>query len=80
MPGELWARIGQSGHVRRLIGLARDEDLGEGADADEVGDVTSAATIDPSATCRGRVVLREAGVVAVLSLASRLHNYFYDHE
>ena len=67
MPGELWARIEQSGHVRRLIELARDEDLGEGADADEVGDVTSAATIDPSATCRGRVVLREAGVVAGLA-------------
>lgn len=59
--------------MRRLIELARDEDLGPGggsagdAAGDMAGDVTSEVTIDASATCRGRVVLREEGVVAGLA-------------
>jgi nicotinate-nucleotide pyrophosphorylase (carboxylating) len=50
-----------SGLVRRVIELARDEDLGR------AGDVTSQVSIPPARQGRGQIVAREAGVLAGLA-------------
>ena len=72
-PEVLWARIAHTGFVRRLLEIARDEDLGP---AGAMGDVTTLATIDAGAICRARVVLREAGVVAGLAAGPDLLTAF----
>ncbi len=47
--------------VRRLIRLALEEDLGR-------GDVTTAATVDPTVQAVGRIVARQPVVVAGLAI------------
>ncbi|GIX07489.1 MAG: nicotinate-nucleotide diphosphorylase (carboxylating) [Candidatus Poribacteria bacterium] len=49
-------------HVRRLIQLALEEDLG-------FGDVTSVACLPPSAKAQGEIVARESGTLAGLEVA-----------
>ncbi|MBX3357151.1 MAG: carboxylating nicotinate-nucleotide diphosphorylase [Phycisphaeraceae bacterium] len=62
--GELYAELARDGLVRRLVELARDEDLGAR------GDVTSGVCIDAGRVGRAVVVAREAGVLAGLAVAS----------
>ena len=60
----LYEALADTGLVRRLLEIARDEDLGPDA-AD--GDVTSRVVVDEPRTVRAEVVCREAGVVAGLA-------------
>ncbi len=53
----------QSPAVQQLVDLALSEDIA-------AGDVTTEATIDPEAQGAGRIVAREAGVVAGLDVAA----------
>lgn len=54
----LFARLSESGLPRRLIQLAREEDLGS------LGDITSLVSIEATAVSRAAIVAREAGVLA----------------
>lgn len=58
--------------VRRLLQLARDEDMGTR------GDVTSDATIDPHQTCDAQLIARQPGVAAGLALVDPLITVFKD--
>lgn len=66
LPG-LWEELASTGFPRRLLELARDEDLGE------AGDVTARVTGREDSAGRDEIaadlVLREAGVVAGLAVA-----------
>lgn len=62
--------IVRSGLVRRLIELARDEDLGR------PGDVTSAACIPAEARAEARLVCRSGGIVAGLAAGPELLDVF----
>lgn len=61
--GGFFARLCDDGHVRRLIELARDEDLGP---SQGVRDVTSLATVDATEQVAATVVARSGGVLAGL--------------
>ncbi|USN97924.1 MAG: carboxylating nicotinate-nucleotide diphosphorylase [Phycisphaeraceae bacterium] len=67
---DLYAHLAQSGLVRRLLELARDEDLGP----DRV-DLTGAAC-DSTDTAEARVVARQSGVVAGLAALEDLFRVF----
>jgi nicotinate-nucleotide pyrophosphorylase (carboxylating) len=60
----------RTGLIRRVLELARDEDLGS------VGDLTSAATIDPARRGRYAVVPRQAAVLAGLAAIPDLLEVF----
>lgn len=69
---ELFAALASGGLVRRLIELARDEDLGA------VGDITSRAWFDDggAAPASARLVARESGTVAGLAALPLLRDAF----
>jgi nicotinate-nucleotide pyrophosphorylase (carboxylating) len=69
----LFAELGRSGLVRRVLELARDEDLGEGASG---GDITTETWSPGSASVRARVACRRAGVVAGLAAMPMLLELF----
>lgn len=81
---ELYAHFSRTGLVRRLIELARDEDLGaprkrEGHARDAhaaAGDITTRACIDPARRGVGNVVAREGGVIAGLAVVPELLSVF----
>jgi nicotinate-nucleotide pyrophosphorylase (carboxylating) len=60
----LYRELATGGLVRRLLELARDEDLGIGAAA---GDITSAVCIPSDQRSRALLIAREAGIVAGLA-------------
>lgn len=66
----LYEHLARTGLVRRLVELARDEDLGRS------GDRTSAATIGAEVRGEGRIVCRSAGVVAGLAAAPAIVGVF----
>lgn len=66
---EFYRAIAAGGSVRRLIELARDEDLGVGP---EGGDITSMSCIPAEAQARAAVVARQACVVAGLAVLPTL--------
>lgn len=66
----LFASLSASGLVRRLLELARDEDLGE------AGDVTSLVAIAPARQGRARLVARSGGVIAGLAVIPELISVF----
>lgn len=61
---ELYRTLAETGLIRRLFELARDEDLGAGGLA---GDETSRAIIDEDRVLSAQLVIRGAGVVAGLA-------------
>ncbi len=69
-PPVLYERLSRGGLVRRLLELARDEDLGPG------GDVSSVATVPESATGEAALVARGAGVAAGLVVIPELLEVF----
>ena len=66
---DLFARFAAGALVRRLLELARDEDLG-------AGDITSDAALDPEDGLRAALVARRGGVVAGLAAAPLLLDVF----
>lgn len=62
----LYRSLASTGLVRRLLELARDEDLGPN------GDITSALTIPESARARAALVAREPGVISGLAALPHL--------
>ena len=69
---EVYAELNGAGLIRRLLELARDEDLaGSGGDRGgtdwELGDLTSRALVPGYVRGRARVVFRQAGVVSGLA-------------
>ena len=73
---DLYAHFHATGLITRLIDLARDEDLGlstprahpgEAASPQSLGDITTAACIDPHLTARANIVARAPGVIAGLA-------------
>lgn len=70
-----YERITAEGHVRRLLELARDEDLGPPPPVG-IGDVTSRTIIDASATGHASLVARQGGVVAGLRFIPELLDVF----
>ena len=69
--GDLYARFAATGNVRRLLELARDEDLG----ADR-RDVTTAATHDIDRPATARIVFRQGGVISGLATLPDLIEVF----
>lgn len=69
---DLYARLAATGLVRRLLELARDEDLGPPGPSQ--GDATSIFTIDPSASASANIVAREPGVLAGLAALPELRD------
>lgn len=78
---DLYAHFHATGLISRLIDLARDEDLGlsiprahpgEAASAQSLGDVTTAACIEPHITARANIVARAPGVIAGLAALTDL--------
>jgi nicotinate-nucleotide pyrophosphorylase (carboxylating) len=67
---ELYAALSAGGLVRRLLELARDEDLGQ------AGDVTSAACVPRDAPGRAVIVTREDGVASGLETVPELLGVF----
>jgi nicotinate-nucleotide pyrophosphorylase (carboxylating) len=66
--GEVYAELNAGGLVRRLLELARDEDLAGGDGADwELGDLTSRALVPGYVRGHARVVFRSDGVVSGLA-------------
>ncbi len=70
-----YERITADGHVRRLLELARDEDLGPPPPGG-VGDVTSRTIIDEKATGSASLVARQGGVIAGLRFIPELLDVF----
>ncbi len=69
----LYRELSRTGLVRRLLEVARDEDLGAG------GDVTAKACFPPGAAakaCRAALVMKSDGVVAGLAAAGELCEVF----
>ncbi len=60
---DCWTEVCRTGFVRRLVELARDEDLGAAGIA---GDITSAACISSHTSMRARLTARASGVIAGL--------------
>jgi nicotinate-nucleotide pyrophosphorylase (carboxylating) len=74
---ELYKELSATGLVRRLVELARDEDLGpEGGSAWETGDVTSRSMVGETTRAVGRVVARRGGVVAGVAAAEEVLHAF----
>lgn len=69
-PPALYERLSRGGLVRRLLEIARDEDVGPG------GDISSLATVPESAVGEGALVARSAGVVAGLAAVPELFSVF----
>ncbi len=69
-PPALYERLSRGGLVRRLLELARDEDLGPG------GDVSSISTVPESAAGEAALVARGAGVAAGLAVIPGLLEVF----
>ena len=69
----LFAKLTESGMLRRLIQLAREEDLGPDAG---LGDITSRVTIDESAMGEASIVAREAGVIAGMRIVPQVLQAF----
>lgn len=67
---ELYKTLSQSGLVRRLLELAREEDLGI------AGDVTSLASVSPSLRSRAQIVARQPGVISGLAVVPELVSLF----
>jgi nicotinate-nucleotide pyrophosphorylase (carboxylating) len=67
--GDVFKELSSTGFVRRVLELARDEDVG-------TGDVTSEVCIDAAARGRGAVAARDAGVVAGLAAIPELVRVF----
>jgi len=61
---EVYRTIARGGLVRRLLELARDEDLGQG---DSRGDITSLVTIPEELSGKAALVARGPGIVAGLA-------------
>ncbi len=70
-PPEMYARLAATGLVRRLLELARDEDLGPAGQ-----DLTAAVMLEPDATTTARLVAREQGVSAGLAVVPDLLKAF----
>ncbi|MEZ6244252.1 MAG: carboxylating nicotinate-nucleotide diphosphorylase [Phycisphaerales bacterium] len=70
-PAAFYERLASTGLVRRLLELARDEDLGPGR-----VDITAAVMLDPGARTTARLVAREPGVLAGLALLDELLDAF----
>lgn len=69
----LFAELARGGAIRRLLELARDEDLGA------AGDVTTAAWSPPHHRIRANIVARREGVIAGLAAAPILLSLFAPH-
>lgn len=69
-PPAFYERLSRGGLVRRLLELARDEDLGPG------GDISSVATVPESAAGEAVLVSRGAGVAAGLAVVPELLEAF----
>lgn len=67
---ELFACLSSTGLVRRLLELARDEDLGDS------GDVTSLVSISPNQQGRALLVARSGGIIAGLEVIPDLISVF----
>ncbi len=82
---ELYATFERTGLIRRVLELARDEDLGQ-EDASTPssgrvnragsGDITSDCCIDPAKNAVGHVVARSGGVIAGLAAVPELVRIF----
>jgi len=70
---DLWDELAASGLPRRLLELARDEDLGTG---EHSGDATARAASGNADPLAARLVVREPGVVAGLALGPLLCEVF----
>ncbi len=73
---DLYAHFHATGLISRLLDLARDEDLGlttprahpgEALSPQSLGDITTAACIEPHITARANIVARAPGVIAGLA-------------
>lgn len=75
---DLYTELSRQGFVRRLLELARDEDLGPPVPgrAPWEADVTSAAGLASGATGSAALVARQAGVVAGLAAVPELLDVF----
>jgi len=82
---EAYRHFASTGFVRRLLELARDEDLGvhtptpragEVAAATTIGDVTSMACIAPEERAEAALVARSAGVIAGLEAVPEIIEVF----
>lgn len=75
---DLYTELSRQGFVRRLLELARDEDLGPpvAGRAPWEADVTSAAGLASGATGSAALVARQAGVVAGLAAIPELLDVF----
>ncbi len=69
--GDLYARFASTGNVRRLLELARDEDLGP-----DRRDVTTGATHDTDRRATARIVFRQGGVISGLATIPDLIEVF----
>lgn len=67
---ELYIELGRQGLVRRLIELARDEDLGDR------GDVTSLASVQPERSAIAQVRSRSRGVAAGIAVVPEVLRVF----
>ncbi|MFG0305888.1 MAG: carboxylating nicotinate-nucleotide diphosphorylase [Phycisphaerales bacterium JB040] len=72
---DLWGELAATGLVRRLLELARDEDLGPG---ELRGDATARVASGDASPLAARLVVREPGVVAGLALGPLLCEVFAD--
>jgi nicotinate-nucleotide pyrophosphorylase (carboxylating) len=70
---EVFAELTRDGSVRRLLELARDEDLGP---AGGLGDVTSLVAVDESAMGEAKIVARTPGIVAGLACVPEILGVF----
>jgi len=84
---ELYAALVKTGLVRRLLEIARDEDLGSeespwhgrarlSQGQSWGGDITTAACVDPARVTRARLEMRVGGVVAGLAAMADLLDVF----
>jgi len=69
----LWEFLGRDGAVRRLLQIAREEDLGAACGA---GDITSRVMVEDAARAEARVAARQAGVVAGVRAVPMLLDVF----
>jgi nicotinate-nucleotide pyrophosphorylase (carboxylating) len=73
----LFDTLARDGHIRRLLELARDEDLGRtGPGSSSLGDITSRVTIEERTLGEARLVARQAGVVSGLRLIPMVADVF----
>jgi nicotinate-nucleotide pyrophosphorylase (carboxylating) len=84
---ELYAALAKTGLVRRLLEIARDEDLGSEESPwhgrarltpgqSWGGDITTAACVEPSRVGKAQLVMRSGGVVAGLEAMADLLDVF----